>query len=231
MAMKKTKELSIFIDESGDFGDYNPKSPYYIIGMVAHDQSENISQAVTGLDARLSETELKRNFVHIGPLIRKEAGYKHMLPAERAKVLWKMMTFVKQVPFACKAFVVEKKHIKDDTELIGKLARQLSDYVREHYPYFLGFDKIKIYYDNGQSGVVKVIITVFTALFKDVEFRKAAQKDYKMLQVADLVCAAKLTELKMKNKTLSKSERRVLGSDRDIQKNILRPLQRKQFKD
>ena len=27
------KELSIFIDESGDFGDYDPKSPYYIISM------------------------------------------------------------------------------------------------------------------------------------------------------------------------------------------------------
>ncbi len=53
MAMKKTKELSIFIDESGDFGDYDPKSPYYIIGMVVHDQSEDISQAVAGLDARL----------------------------------------------------------------------------------------------------------------------------------------------------------------------------------
>ena len=32
-------ELSIFIDESGDFGTYDIRSPYYIITMVFHDQS------------------------------------------------------------------------------------------------------------------------------------------------------------------------------------------------
>lgn len=32
------KELSVFIDESGDFGAYEPHSPYYIITMVFHDQ-------------------------------------------------------------------------------------------------------------------------------------------------------------------------------------------------
>ena len=35
------KELSIFIDESGDFGDYDYRSPYYIIAMVFHEQAEN----------------------------------------------------------------------------------------------------------------------------------------------------------------------------------------------
>ena len=36
------KELSIFIDESGDFGDYDYRSPYYIIARVFHEQSEDI---------------------------------------------------------------------------------------------------------------------------------------------------------------------------------------------
>ena len=31
------KELSIFVDESGDFGEYDYHSPYYIILMVLHD--------------------------------------------------------------------------------------------------------------------------------------------------------------------------------------------------
>ena len=33
------KELSVFIDESGDFGEYDDQAPYYIITMVFHDQS------------------------------------------------------------------------------------------------------------------------------------------------------------------------------------------------
>lgn len=39
---KGLEELSIFIDESGDFGEYDYHSPYYIITMVFHDQQEDI---------------------------------------------------------------------------------------------------------------------------------------------------------------------------------------------
>jgi hypothetical protein len=44
------KEISIFIDESGDFGKINRRSPYYIVTMVFHDQESNIS---TALDVRM----------------------------------------------------------------------------------------------------------------------------------------------------------------------------------
>ncbi|WP_353885359.1 DUF3800 domain-containing protein [uncultured Dubosiella sp.] len=30
------KELSIFVDESGDFGKYDPCSPYYLIALIYH---------------------------------------------------------------------------------------------------------------------------------------------------------------------------------------------------
>ena len=35
-------ELSIFIDESGDFGKYDYRSPCYLISMVFHDQEKDI---------------------------------------------------------------------------------------------------------------------------------------------------------------------------------------------
>ena len=39
-------ELSIFFDESGDFGEYDYRSPYYIIAMVFHKQEHSIHEAV-----------------------------------------------------------------------------------------------------------------------------------------------------------------------------------------
>ena len=39
------KELSIFVDESGDFGEYAVHSPYYIITMVYHEQDKDIYPA------------------------------------------------------------------------------------------------------------------------------------------------------------------------------------------
>ena len=224
------KELSVFIDESGDFGEYDPRSPFYIIGVVVHDQSNDITKQVAALNKALGDTSLKRDFVHVGPLIRREGEYKQMTVEERLRVLRRLVKFATKTEFLYKTFYIEKKHIGDDYEMITKLARQLSDFIKQHYPYFLSFDKIKLYYDNGQAGVMKIIISVFTALFENVDYKRSSQKDYKLLQVADLVCTVKLTELKMTARILSRSERNILGNDKEIRRDLLRPLQEKEFK-
>lgn len=46
------KELSIFVDESGDFGEYAQHSPYYIVSMILHDQENDISANIARLDCR-----------------------------------------------------------------------------------------------------------------------------------------------------------------------------------
>ena len=46
-------ELSIFIDESGDFGEYDYHSPYYIITMVFHNQDRAIADPMARLEEDL----------------------------------------------------------------------------------------------------------------------------------------------------------------------------------
>ncbi len=36
------KELSVFVDKSKDFGEYDYHAPYYIISLVFHNQNMNI---------------------------------------------------------------------------------------------------------------------------------------------------------------------------------------------
>ena len=48
------KELSVFVDESGDFGEYDHRAPFYIISLVLHDQDIDITEDLTIL-----ETEMK----------------------------------------------------------------------------------------------------------------------------------------------------------------------------
>lgn len=66
------RELSVFIDESGDFGEYDYHSPFYIITMVFHDQDEDIKPAVEKLNRELSYLNLDGLCIHTGPIIRKE---------------------------------------------------------------------------------------------------------------------------------------------------------------
>lgn len=44
------KELSVFIDESGDFGEYSYHAPFYIVTMVFHNQDVDISEDVNAFE-------------------------------------------------------------------------------------------------------------------------------------------------------------------------------------
>ena len=56
------KELSIFIDESGDFGEVKERPAYYLVTFVFHDQKEDIRQQVLKLEesVRISGFHLEK---------------------------------------------------------------------------------------------------------------------------------------------------------------------------
>ena len=224
------KELSIFIDESGDFGDYSFHSPYYIITMVFHDQSVDIQEQIRHLDIELSYLGLNNLCIHTGPIIRKEEIYKSMDIFERRRIFNKMMAFIRSIDVHYKCFYIEKKHITDSVEAAGKLSKQISQFIRDHYNDFLSFDDVKIYYDNGQVEISKLLSSVFYALLPNPIFRKVMPSDYKLFQVADFICSLQLVRLKLDLNQFSKSEMNFFGNQRDLKQNYLKPLKKKEFK-
>ena len=165
-------ELSVFVDESGDFGEYDYHAPYYIISLVFHNQSNDIQSDLAHFEDELSYLNLPNHCVHAGPIIRSEEEYKGMTLDERRKILKKLMAFVRHVDISYKAIYIEKKHIEDSVEATGKLSKQLSSLIRKNMDFFCSFDVVKIYYDNGQVEVTRVLSSVFNALLENVEFRK-----------------------------------------------------------
>ena len=93
----------------------------------------------------------------------------------------------------------------------------------------MSFEIVKIYYDNGQVELNGILAAVFSTLLDNVEFRKVIPSDYRLFQVADLVCTLKLVELKLENHILSKSEIRFFESDRILKKNYLKPISNKRL--
>ena len=223
------KELSIFIDESGDFGEYASHSPYYIIAMVFHDQRENVQLAVKKLDQELSYLGLHDLCIHTGPIIRKEEIYSDMGIEERKRIFNKMISFVRQTDIRYKCFYIEKRHVEDVVDATGKLSKQISEFIRNHLKEFLSYDDVKIYYDNGQVEVSKILSSVFNALLPNPIFRKVMPKDYKLFQVADLFCTLELVRLKMMHNNLSRSDKIFFGNIRDLKKNYLKPIDKKEW--
>lgn len=138
------KILSCFIDESGDFGPYDYHAPLYIVSVVLHDQSIDIS-----------------------------------------------------------------------------------DHIKAHEDFFRSFDQIIVYYDNGQTELTKIITSVFNTLFSNVDIRRVKPVDYKLFQVADLICTLELLHEKTEANSLTRSETEFFHSPREFQKEYYRKIVKK----
>ena len=119
-------QLSVFIDESGDFGEYDPKSPFYIITMLFHDQSHPITDAITKLNQDLSYMELDGLCIHTGPIIRREEIYEYMDVEERRRILNKLVAFFRQVDVNYKCVSIEQKHVDDVIQSTAQLSKKMS---------------------------------------------------------------------------------------------------------
>lgn len=222
-------ELSIFIDESGDFGPYDYHSPYYIISMVFHDQLNDISAPLRILSEQLAAIGYRDHCIHTGPIIRRENEYAFEKIETRRKIFNYMIAFIKHIDIRYACFSIEKKHIDDRIDAVSKLSKQISNFIRDHYEDFLAYDIIKIYYDNGQIEVSKLLATVFNALLPRVQIRRVVPSDYRLFQAADLVCSMTLIKLKMESSSISASETEFFGNMRDLKKNYLKPLSKKKW--
>jgi len=140
-----------------------------------------------------------------------------------------MMSFVRHLDIKYKSIYIEKKHVRDSVEAIGKLSKQLATFLRDNMEFFCSYDTVKVYYDNGQVEVTRILSSVFNALLENVEFRKVIPADYRLFQVADLICTLKLMELKASVHMLSKSEKLFFGDERTLKKNYIKPLAQKEM--
>lgn len=223
------KELSIFVDESGDFGEFDSHTPFYILSLVLHDQKVDIKDDLALLESEMRNIDWPDHCIHAGPIIRAEYEYKECSLHERQQIIRRLMTFTRKLDIRYKSIYVEKKKELDEIELTGKLSRQLADLVRQNTNFFSEYDIVKVYYDNGQTQVTKILVSVFTTLLNNVKFIKVIPSDYRLFQVADLICTLKLTELKLERHILSKSEQYFFQDDRTFRKNYLKPLDKKQL--
>ncbi len=223
-------QLSIFVDESGDFGEYSTHSPYYIITMIFHDQNKDIQQNINHLNESLENMGLGKDFaIHTEPIIRREEIYENMSPNERRAILSKLFYFVMKSDISYKTFIFEKRQFDDILKLEGRMAKEMSLFIREKIEYFQTFDEVILYYDNGQRNLNRILNSVLFTELSKYDVRKVSPKDYKLFQVADLICTLQLLDIKHKKNELSKSELLIFHNPKDLKKQFLKPIKKKEF--
>lgn len=223
------KKLSIFVDESGDFGEYSTHSPYYIVTMVLHDQSKDIKSEIIKLNNELTNLGYENHVVHTEPLIRREADYQNLSPNERRSIFTKLYYFTTKCDIHYKSFVFQKKEFENTFKLEGRMAREISLFIKENLAYFQSFQQVILYYDNGQHELNRILNTVLATELVDYDVRKVLPCDYKLFQAADLICTLELLRLKAETGSLTRSESLIFHSKRELKKDFLRGIHKKLF--
>lgn len=219
-------KISIFVDESGDFGKYDKKCPYYIISMVFHNQKFNIKEEVKHLDEKLSYINLQGHTLHVGPLIRREYPYINMDQQERMKILTTYFSLFTRLNVKYKTFIVEKTKNQTKNELIYLLSKQVSEFINVNHNLF-SENKLVIYYDNGQEQVSNILASVFSLY--NCEFKTIQPDKYKLFQLADLVTTFELINYKRSTIGNSNSELHFFGSMNKFNKDFYKKIKSKKF--
>lgn len=221
------KILSVFIDESGDFGTYEAHAPYYLVAMVLHDQSIDIRENIAGFETHLNNLGYEQHAVHTGPLIRRESVYMNDLVEARKKLFNALFNFARRLDFHYACAKIKKSECPDVITMTARLSKEIASILRSHEAFWNSFDRVIIYYDNGQIELTKILTSVFSTLYTHVEFRKVRPVDYKLFQVADLICTMELLSEKVEGNSFSRSELEFFDNVRSFKKNYLKAIQKK----
>ena len=223
------QKLSIFVDESGDFGEFQAHSPYYIVTMVIHEQDKDISENIKRLDSALQLYNLQNDAIHTAPLIRREEIYVNMSPNERRRIFSFLYQFVLNCDIRYKVFIFEKKNFDSPLKLQAAMAREMDFFFKENLSYFQSFPEIVLYYDNGQHELNCILNLLLATNFNSYEIRKVLPNEYKLFQVADLICTVELLAHKMQSQDFTRSEQLIFHTKRDFKKDFLRGVRLKSF--
>ena len=91
------------------------------------------------------------------------------------------------------------------------------------------YDKLKVYYDNGQSALTSLIKEAFSIFSSRTEYTPDVEPSkYRLFQVADIVCTLELAREKLSDDSgLSESETVFFGGIKNLKKNYLKIPDRK----
>ena len=226
------KTLSVFVDESGIWNESESSSRYYIVALVLHDQSFDVSEAISSFDRDIASLGIVNLCFHAAPIIRGNGTFEILSAELRRKIFSRMMGFVRKIDFKYHCLCVDKRYCDTTEQMMERLDRQLREFLEAAKSTTDGFSRIKVYYDCGQTSITQLLDRNFNGLGNTrVEFAQSVTpRRYKLFQVADLVCTLRLLEMKLKNEgRLSPIEFSFFGGVKSFRHNILRRIKRKEI--
>lgn len=221
------KRLNIFVDETGEFGFSKGSSDLYGVSFTFHDHDDDIIPELIKLNERLSRIGYVK-MIHMADLIMKRGDYATFNIKTRKSIFNSIYQFSRRISVKYCSIIVDKKYTNKTSHLRQMLAHEINKMVRSHEKYFKKFDKIVLYYDNGQETLGIIIDSIFS-IFEGYEHRDIFDHEEKRLfQVSDMLTFVDKYDFKYKNKLPFTKGEKYFFTDDEIRK-ILKELSKKRF--
>ena len=98
--------------------------------------------------------------IHLADLVAKRGEYSNFNLEQRKNIFWSIFHFSRRVPVKIHTIIVDKRYKNSKTQLNKELAISINDFFNSINDYMNQFEKIVIYYDNGQEALGAIIDTL-----------------------------------------------------------------------
>lgn len=184
--IKIKRRLNIFIDESGDFGFVDGSSELYEVSFTIHESEDSISNDLDYLNNRLKKAKYD-GMIHLADLVSKRGDYAHFNLEQRKSIFWSIFYFSKRVKVKIYTIIVDKRFKNNRVQLNRELALEISKFFNSINEYMDEFEKVVVYYDNGQEALRAIIDTLLITK-NNVEHRiEFDYKEKRLFQVSDML--------------------------------------------
>lgn len=207
------KRLNIFVDETGEFGYGVKSSMLYGISFTFHEQDNDISGELNNLNNRLMKIGYT-NMIHMSDLIMRRGDYSKFDIKMRKSIFNSIYQFSRKIPVKYHTIIIDKRFVDNGNVLRKQIINEVNQMIKNNEGYFNKFDKIVMYYDNGQEPLGYILDSLFIR-FNSYEHRvKFDHVEKRLFQVSDMLTYVDKAIYKhKKNIKYEKSELYFFGND------------------
>ena len=162
-------------------------------------------------------------------LLHGHGDYDGLDPHMRKALLSRFNAFVRRLPIEYHTFSYSSYDVGGVRELSARMRRDLVNFVYEHFEGFQSFDRVVVYYDEGQQAVMKALHEAFGYMLGDgaVEYRRLRYQDRRLSQVVDYLSSVELAAMRYDEGAESSTYRKFYGLRGDLKRNYLKQVRRK----
>lgn len=165
--------------------------------------------------------------IHTADLIANRREYAHMKLEDRKSIFLALFYFSLKCNIKATAIIVDKTFKNNKIQLRNSINQQINNILVYNHKYFSSFNKIIIYYDNGQEKLGNIIKDVFAKYNYEI-IEKFNHQEERLFQVADMFCVINKINHKYQNHLELNNQEKYFFNLFEIEKKI-KDLNKKKF--